>query len=90
MDENPAKTINLDDTIGDLCRLKPKASVCQEQSPQNRIIEVYQSYEPVSLPAKVQALTPQIRNTDTFNRGYAPHHFSVPEESYTSGADSVD
>ena len=89
IEEDPTKTINLYDTIGDLCQLKADAPVCEEQSADTRIIDVYQSYDPVSEPAKAQALTQQIRSIDTFNWGYDPHHFNVPEGSYATNADSV-
>ena len=90
IDEDPAKTIDLYDTVGELCRLIDEAPVCDERSADERLIDVYNSYDPLSEAAKAQQLTNDLRNVDTFNWGYDPHHFNAPEGSYASNAEGVE
>lgn len=89
INEDPAQSINLYSTIGDLCRLNRDATVCDEEAADARIIDVYESYSPSTEQGKAQELTQRLQGIDTFNWGYDPHHFSAPEGSYASDAESV-
>lgn len=90
IDEDPRNTIDLYDTVGELCRLNSDAAVCEEESANTLIIDVYNSYDPLAEAAKAQQLTNDLRNVDTFNWGYDPHHFNAPEGSYASSAEGVE
>ena len=87
INEDPTRTIEWTDTIGDFCALSPAAAVCNDNTPRNASFEeVYNSFDPLR---DAQALTEQIRNFDLYNWGYDPKHFNTPEGSYSSNADSV-
>ena len=90
VDEDPANTIDLYDTVGDLCRLNSEAAVCEEESEDALIIDVYNAYDPLSQAGKAQQLTHDLQAIDTFNWGYDPHHFNAPEGSYASSAEGVE
>ena len=90
IDEDPANTIDLYDTVGALCRLNANAAVCEEEDASTLLIDVYNSYSPLSEGGKAQQLTNDLRGVDTFNWGYDPHHFNAPEGSYASSAEGVE
>ncbi|NDW20134.1 alpha-1,6-glucosidase domain-containing protein [Alteromonas hispanica] len=90
IDEDPTNTIDLYDTVGELCRLNDDAAVCDEESENTLLIDVYNSYDPLAEAAKAQQLTNDLRGVDTFNWGYDPHHFNAPEGSYASSAEGVE
>lgn len=92
IDEDPGETIDLYDTVGALCRLidEDEADVCTQRGADERLIDVYNSYDPLSEAAKAQQLTNDLRSVDTFNWGYDPHHFNAPEGSYASSAEGVE
>ena len=90
IDEDPSKTIDLYDTVGALCRLNEEAAVCNEEDSNTLLIDVYNAYDPLAEAAKAQQLTNDLRNVDTFNWGYDPHHFNAPEGSYASSAEGVE
>ena len=90
IDEDPSNSIDLYSTVGDLCRLNRDAQVCDEESPNRVLIDLYRSYDPLEEAAKAQALTAQLRNIDTFNWGYDPHHFNAPEGSFATNAEGVE
>ena len=90
IDEDPANTIDLYSTVGELCVLNRNAAVCDEEASGSVLIDVYNSYDPLSEAAKAQQLTNDLRGVDTFNWGYDPHHFNAPEGSYASSAEGVE
>ncbi|NDW15525.1 DUF3372 domain-containing protein [Alteromonas genovensis] len=90
IDEDPTNTVDLYDTVGELCRLNNEAAVCEEENENTRLIDVYNSYDPLAEAAKAQQLTNDLRGIDTFNWGYDPHHFNAPEGSYASSAEGVE
>lgn len=49
--------------------------------------EVLESYDPTT--AQAQALMNDLRQIDSFNWGYDPYHFTVPEGSYASNANGI-
>ncbi|QJR82932.1 DUF3372 domain-containing protein [Alteromonas pelagimontana] len=89
VDEDPANTVSLYNTVGDLCRLNGQAPICDEEPATSVLLDVYNSYDPLAEAEKAQALTQQIRGVDTFNWGYDPQHYSAPEGSYASDAEGV-
>ena len=89
VDENPANVVNINDTVGDLCRLNRNAAICDEEPEGTVIKDLLESYDPASEGGKAQALVDQMRGYDSFNWGYDPYHFNVPEGSYASDAEGV-
>ena len=89
IEEDPTKTVNLYSSVAQLCQLNASAAVCAEEDAERQLIDVYQSYDPISEQGKAQALTQQLQDIDTFNWGYDPHHFNVPEGSYATDSESV-
>lgn len=89
VNEDLAQSVDLNNTVVDLCRLNRKAAVCDEQSGNATLQSVFDGYDAIAEPQKAQALTEQMRNVDRFNWGYDPYHFNVPEGSYASNADGV-
>ncbi|MFC3095507.1 pullulanase-type alpha-1,6-glucosidase [Alteromonas sediminis] len=90
IDEDPTQTVDLFDTVGDLCRLNGDAAVCAEEDAGSRLIDVLESYDPLSEAGKAQQLAQDMRGFDEFNWGYDPHHFNTPEGSYASSAEGVE
>ncbi|NDV92704.1 DUF3372 domain-containing protein [Alteromonas sp. 345S023] len=90
IDEDTSNTVDLYDTVDNLCRLNAEAAVCEEEDGSSLLIDVYNSYDPLAEAAKAQQLTNDLRAVDTFNWGYDPHHFNAPEGSYASSAEGVE
>lgn len=89
INEDTSKTVDLNSTVSDLCLLNNDAAVCEEEASNTLLIDVFNSYDPLSEAGKAQTLVNDMRSHDTFNWGYDPHHFNVPEGSYASDADGV-
>ncbi|MGM0774321.1 MAG: pullulanase-type alpha-1,6-glucosidase [Pseudomonadota bacterium] len=89
VNEDPADVVNIDDDFSRLCDLSDEAaenyaSHCRSG---NTIREVLESFDPATGDA--QALYGAFRGLDSFNWGYDPVHYTVPEGSYASDADGV-
>lgn len=89
VNEDPADVVNIDDDFSRLCDLSEEAaenyaSYCESG---NTIREVLESFDPTTGDA--QALYGTFRGLDSFNWGYDPVHYTVPEGSYASDADGV-
>ncbi|MGB1197405.1 MAG: alpha-1,6-glucosidase domain-containing protein [Thalassotalea sp.] len=87
INEDINRTVNLNNTVDELCAISPNASVCGVENSGATLLSVYQSYDPSSTSA--QALAEELRGLDSFNWGYDPKHFNVPDGSYSSNADGV-
>ncbi|MEL7382079.1 MAG: pullulanase-type alpha-1,6-glucosidase [Pseudomonadota bacterium] len=84
--EDPAKTVNLTDSVAKLCTVNPNAKLCSDgTSPSTTIIELLEQTDPSS--GEAQALLADIRPLDSFNWGYDPFHYSAPEGSYAVSSD---
>ncbi|MDR9828141.1 pullulanase-type alpha-1,6-glucosidase [Vibrio sp. FNV 38] len=79
-----ATRVDITDTIGDLCKINLEAAVCGEEDSAAIIEDVLLSYD-ASTPA-AQALMNDLRGYDSFNWGYDPFHYTVPEGSYATDA----
>lgn len=86
VNEDASKRVDLTSTVAALCKLNAKASVCQE-APEKTLLELMQSYQ--NSGENAQALVESMRGSDSFNWGYDPHHFNVPEGSYASNPEGV-
>ncbi len=84
---NEETVVNLTDTVADLCALNANAPVCGVESDNATLQSVFESYSPYS--DDVAKLTEALRGYDSFNWGYDPKHFNVPDGSYASNADGV-
>lgn len=87
IDEDESTRVNLTDTVADLCAVDSNAVVCGVEDNADTLMSVMESYDPTS--NKAQALAESLRGLDSFNWGYDPKHFNVPEGSYASDADGV-
>ena len=85
--EGAAETVNIHNTVAELCALQSSAPVCGVEDNSATILSVLESYDPSSNDAK--NLVEAMRGIDSFNWGYDPHHFNAPEGSYASNADGV-
>ena len=90
IEEDPTKTVDFTSTVAQLCLLNTGASVCETEDAGATLGSLYESYDPVTEPAKAQALLNDMRGYDGFNWGYDPHHFNAPEGSYASSAEGVE
>jgi len=81
IDEDPTKTVDLYDTVGKLCRLNSSAAVCEEESADALLIDVYNGYDPLSQAGKAQQLTNDLRNLDTFSRTHCRNARHDPSTS---------
>ncbi len=89
VNEDPAGVVNLDDDFSRLCNLSDQAaeSYASHCNSGNTIRTVLESLDPTTGDA--QALYGTFRGLDSFNWGYDPVHYTVPEGSYASDADGV-
>ncbi|MBU3001852.1 alpha-1,6-glucosidase domain-containing protein [Paraglaciecola arctica] len=85
--EDLTSRVNITDTVADLCALNTTAPVCGAENGSATLLSVFESYEPSTSDA--QALANAMRGLDSFNWGYDPQHFSVPEGSYASDPDGT-
>ncbi|MDF0749184.1 pullulanase-type alpha-1,6-glucosidase [Marinobacter sp. 71-i] len=89
VNEDPAQVVNTDDDFSKLCDLSGEAaasyaSLCDSG---NSIRTILESFDPTTGDA--QALYGTLRSLDSFNWGYDPVHYTVPEGSYASDANGV-
>ncbi|MGF2685155.1 pullulanase-type alpha-1,6-glucosidase [Marinobacter sp. DUT-3] len=89
VNENPAEVVNLDDDFSKLCDLSDEAAenYAGHCNSGNTVRTVLESFDPTTGDA--QALYGTFRGLDSFNWGYDPVHYTVPEGSYASDADGV-
>ena len=87
INEDPTKIVNLNNTVAELCAVKANAPVCGVESADKTLGAVLESYDSYSNNAA--NLVDVLREVDSFNWGYDPKHFSVPDGIYASNADGV-
>jgi len=89
VNENPAHVVNIDDDFSKLCDLSDEAAetYASHCGSGNTIRTVLESFDPTTGDA--QALYGTFRGLDSFNWGYDPVHYTVPEGSYASDAHGV-
>ncbi|MEO9524860.1 pullulanase-type alpha-1,6-glucosidase [Marinobacter alexandrii] len=86
VNENPAQVVDIDDDFSRLCEQSPQAAndYAAHCSGGNSIRSVLESFDPKTGDA--QALYNTLRGLDSFNWGYDPVHYTVPEGSYATDA----
>jgi len=82
VDEDLETRVNITDTVGDLCAVNSNAAVCSTFDASAVLTDVFESFDPATGDA--QQLASDMRNFDSFNWGYDPHHFNAPDGSYAS------
>ncbi len=82
VDEDEASRVDITDTVGKLCDVKPAAALCGNEDENKTIEAVLDGYDPSTGDA--QALMNDLRMLDSFNWGYDPFHYTVPEGSYAT------
>ncbi len=86
VNEDASKRVDLTSTVAELCKINSKAAVCLENGA-SKLEDIFKSYQ--SSGENAQALADAMRPSDSFNWGYDPHHFNVPEGSYASSPEGV-
>jgi len=87
INEDAANIVDLNNTVADLCALNADAPVCGVEANDATLLSVFESYSPYTNDAA--ALTEAMRGFDSFNWGYDPKHFNVPDGIYASNPDGV-
>ena len=89
INEDSADIVDITDTVADLCAVNENAQVCDELGSDNTTVlqDLFASYLPSS--ADAQALANDMRGYDSFNWGYDPKHFNVPDGIYASDPDGI-
>ncbi len=91
IDEDPASVANLDDLFSKLCDLNPVlkqdndfSGYCSGTATIGAVFDIIKKDD-----TKPQALNDYLRTYDSFNWGYDPFHYTVPEGSYASEENGV-
>ncbi|MFT5759498.1 MAG: pullulanase [Alteromonadaceae bacterium] len=87
IDEDADNIIDLDSTVLALCKINFKAPPCYQNIDEQTLRSVFESYSPFSNDAAL--LTEAMKDHDSFNWGYDPKHFNVPDGIYASNPDGV-
>ena len=87
INEDVADIIDLDSTVLDLCNKDFQAPPCYKGIDDQTLRSVLESYD--SSTDDAAKLMEVVRNFDSFNWGYDPKHFNVPEGIYASNPDGV-
>jgi pullulanase len=87
INEDSETVIDLNHTVAQLCAVNADAPVCGVEDDNATIYSVLESYSPYSNDAA--NLVDALRGYDSFNWGYDPKHFNVPDGSYASNADGI-
>ena len=87
VDEVEAARVEITDTVERLCRADESAPVCGGAADSATLLSLLEAYDPTTDAART--LVQSLRRWDGFNWGYDPHHYNVPEGSYSSDSDGV-
>ncbi len=87
INEDASEIIDLNSTVLALCKKNYQAPPCYQGVDNKTLREVLESYEPLGNDAA--KLVEIIRNYDSFNWGYDPKHFNVPDGIYASNPDGI-
>ena len=91
INEDPAKVANLDDKFSKLCEVnsevKNSTQFNANCSGDSTVAEVMATLDKDGEDR--QALNRMVANTDSFNWGYDPFHYTVPEGSYSTNPDGT-
>ncbi|WP_237387471.1 pullulanase-type alpha-1,6-glucosidase [Xenorhabdus sp. Sc-CR9] len=83
------KVADIDHPFSRLCQINPIvknsrfADYCQSSLTVREVLQLLQPIDDINNP-QVQELNAMVANTDSYNWGYDPFHYSVPEGSYAT------
>ncbi len=88
VNEDPLRAVSLSSTVADFCNVKRDAGLCTDVADKSQTLQQLLDSQ-TALGPNTATIMNQIRGYDTYNWGYDPKHFNVPEGSYASDADGV-
>ncbi|GAA4498385.1 pullulanase-type alpha-1,6-glucosidase [Pseudaeromonas paramecii] len=94
INEDPAKRVDLPDPVSKLCELNSAmtssefSGYCDSAKTVQQVFEELEESDSKSNPV-VQRFESYLRDYDSFNWGYDPFHYTVPEGSYASEAEGT-
>ncbi|MDX1301546.1 pullulanase-type alpha-1,6-glucosidase [Photobacterium sp.] len=95
INEDPQQVANIDAAFSKLCTVNPNveksetfAPYCKSPSTIADVLATVQKTDSASNPV-VQELNRYVSETDGFNWGYDPFHYTVPEGSYSTDPDGT-
>lgn len=92
INEDPSKVADINEPFSKLCTVNPAtkssdfAKYCDSGSTIAEVFEEIKASDSKETP-KVQDLNELVRGVDSYNWGYDPLHYTVPEGSYASNAE---
>lgn len=92
INEDPTKVANIDQDFSDLCKVNSDVktssfkSYCESKLTIAEVLKREQGNDITANPS-VQELNRLVSATDSFNWGYDPLHYTVPEGSYSTNPD---
>jgi pullulanase-type alpha-1,6-glucosidase len=95
IEEDPAKVADINQPFSKLCELNSSVesdeslgNYCSSSQTIAQVLETVKANDSKDNPI-VQKLNGYVRGVDSFNWGYDPYHYTVPEGSYSSNADGM-
>ncbi|WP_039559175.1 hypothetical protein, partial [Vibrio vulnificus] len=95
INEDPTKVANINQPFAKLCELDESVkndadfgNYCDSNETLSTVFETLAKKDSKE-SAVVQRLNSHVRNLDSFNWGYDPFHYTVPEGSYSSDAEGM-
>ncbi|GGX49939.1 pullulanase-type alpha-1,6-glucosidase [Saccharospirillum salsuginis] len=91
INEDPAQRVDIDQPFSDLCDAVTQVATdyAEHCDDGQTVAEVLDSVLPEAEGGEVQSLNAHVRNIDSFNWGYDPFHYTVPEGSYATDAEGT-
>lgn len=94
INENPDQVADIDQPFSKLCQLQSSVSADSEFGAycagNDTLAEVFSALQSDDQQTQaVQRLNALVRDVDSFNWGYDPYHYTVPEGSYSSDPDGL-
>lgn len=88
VNELESKTVKLNSTLGDICQIQPKTSICTTDFDKNlSLAQLLTRFD--ANTGDAQALVEELRTVDNYNWGYDPFHYTVPEGSYAQNPEGI-
>ncbi|WP_338046935.1 pullulanase-type alpha-1,6-glucosidase [Photobacterium alginatilyticum] len=94
INEDPAKVADIDEDFSKLCEVNPAVKDSEFSKYCTGGGSIADAFAELAAEdskdnAKVEALNEFVRSVDSFNWGYDPFHYTVPEGSYASNAEGT-
>lgn len=89
INEADAEVVNVQDSVARLCEVNSEAAVCNDANvDQTQTIDALLATKD-SNSGDAQEIVELLRSIDSYNWGYDPFHYTVPEGSYAKNADGA-